>query len=148
MTHHKSFLCGNPPFFLSLKKNTIVPPVRERAFGARVNFKKGHWKQITHHCQFEGLYGAWRRHMEGMMWRGSLSLFAFWNQVMFLHFTLLSSSLRIVKACVNNQSNYGLWRRAHWKKKKAQTLEVDLIFCTRGKQVLEPAVVDGGSVWA
>ena len=32
------------------------------------------------------------------------------------------------------------------KKKKAQTLEVDLIFCTRGKQVLEPAVVDGGSV--
>lgn len=27
-------------------------------------------------------------------------------------------------------------------KKKAQSLEVELIFCTRGEQVLEPAVVD------
>lgn len=29
------------------------------------------------------------------------------------------------------------------KKKKAQSLEVELIFCTRGEQVLEPAVVGG-----
>lgn len=67
------FCVATPSFFSSLKKNTIITPSRERAFGTEVN-KKGHQKQITHHCQFEGLYGAWRRHMEGLMSRGTLSL--------------------------------------------------------------------------
>lgn len=134
---HKSSACGNPAFFSSLKKNPIIAPVREKArLVLKWILKKG--RQITHHCQFEGLCWAWRRHMEGMTWRGSLSLLPSETR-WFLHFTSTSNSLRIIRACVNNQSNEGLWPT----ERKAQSLEVELIFCTRGEQVLEPAVLDG-----
>lgn len=84
-------------------------------------------------CQGEFLKRALKTNNSSLsVWRAILSIektygrddvkrilvsIAFWNQVMFLHFTSMSNSLSIIKASVNNQSNEGLWQRARWKKR-------------------------------
>lgn len=105
--HDTSIICVWHPRFLFIPEEKSNNCRRQVESVWRI-FKRGHWRQITHHCQFEGLCWAWRRHMEGMMWRGSLSLLPSESR-WFLRFTSTSNSLRIIKACVNSQSNEGLW---------------------------------------
>lgn len=122
MTHKSLCVAPHPPhththvFFSSLKKNTIIGPVKERAFGAKGEFFKRALKTNSSSLSvWRALLSVKRTYGRDDVKKILVSI-AFWNQAMFLHFTSTSNSLSIIKASVNNQSNEGLWQRAHWKK--------------------------------